>query len=501
MFNQVIDYYSRKTEQDPLVPELLKRCFYIKIDPNLSAISPAEKKGSLPEKKAIMLEYAKKWNWFDTKLKQMDEFRDWDISALNKFWNNISKLILKTYKNILGSIESHKITQKFSNEEMRYISRRITSSFASGENKIKPAVSFNDNPIEKYLFIESISQEDGSITWLLSKGFLSGSGSSKRSIIHKEPNLLAILAWISINRLFQNNTTRVEIKSRYHLLEQNFVRELLNELTLHFSQKKVNIKNKYFFSDPFPILNYVIINLFAKYPKGIEDIYYLIHNSWGENVYEKYNSEMDFSIILTKLLNGALEHKASFKDCVALTSPYPYKAGKDFKLIQFLFQDIYNFFISDEEDGSDRKTTKKYITTLAGNFVLFSHIRIKRENKITCNVFNSELKMLYSLSGIQGIRNIIKVNPMNPELNHLKIIIDNFRNDAVQIYYQKARKYCYFFVSDERGSIIFFRKNADVFQDYLTRLYVITKNIISQVIKNNPGSTLNQKGSKGIEIL
>ncbi len=500
LFNQVMEYYSKKAEQDPLVPELLKRCFYIKIDPNLSTISSGNNKEHVPEKHAVMFEYAKKWNWLEIKLRQMDDFRNWDISVLNKFWNNISKLILKTYKNILSSINSYEITQKFSEEEMRYISRRITSSFASGENKIKPAVSFNDNPIEKFLYIESISQEDGSINWLLSKGLISGSGSSKRSIIHKEPNLLAILAWISINRLYQNNITRVEIKSRFHLLEQNFVRELLNELTLHFSQKKVNIKNKYFFGDPFPILNYVIINLFAKYPKGIEDIYYLTSNSWGENIYEKYESELDFSVILTKLLNGALEHKASFGDCVALTSPYPYKAGKDFKAIQFLFNDIYNFFISDEESITDRKITKKYITTLAGNFVLFSHLRLKKENKITCSAFNNELKMLYSLSGIHGARNIIKVNPLNPELNHIKIIIDNFRSDAVQIYYQKARKYCYFFVSDERGSLVFFRKNADQFQDYLTRLFVFTKNIITQVVKSNPGSTLNQKGSKGIEI-
>ena len=498
MFNMVVEYYSAKAD-DPMVIELLRRCFYIKIDPNLSAVSPDAATEYLPEKITIMQEYTKKWNWLAIKLKQMDDFRDWEISVLNKFWNNISKLILKTYKNILSSIGSSKISQKFSNEEMRYISRKITSSFATGGNKISPAVSFNDNPVEKFLFIESISQDDGSISWLLSKGFLSGSGSSKRSIVHKEPNLLAILAWIGINRLYQNNLTRVDIKSRYHLLEQGYVRELLNDLALHFSRKKVNIKNKYFFTDPFPILNFVIINLFSKYPKGIEDIYYLTHNSWGENIYEKYTSELDFSVILTKLLNGAIEHKQDFKDCVALTSPYPYKASKEFKLILYLFNDTYNFFMNDEP-GSEGKITKKYITTLGGNYVLFSYVRVKRENKITCSIFNNELKMLYSLSGLQGIKNIIKVNQMNPELNHLKIISDNFKDDAIQIYFQKARKYCYFFVSDERGSLIFFRKNADVFQDYLTRLYVFSKNVITQVMKNNPSSAFNRKESKGIEI-
>ncbi len=518
LFDQVLDYYSRKmggnpsrgsdsspggdSSQggDPLALEVLKRCFYIKINPDLTEPSAESKENYISEKKVVMQEYAKKWQWLDIKIKQMDDFHNWDISALNKFWNNISKLILKTFKNILASIESYKISHRFSDEEMRYISRRISSSFASGGNKIKPAVSFSDNPVEKFLFIESISQEDGSISWLLSKGFISGSGASKRSIIHKEPNLLAILAWISINRLFQKNITRVEIKSRYHLLEPGFVRELLNDLTLYFSPKKVHIKNKYFFSDPFPILNYVIINLFVKYPKGIEDIYYLSHNSWGESVYEKYDTELDFSIILTKLLNGAIEHRDSFRNTVAFTSPYPYKSSKSFKSILYLFNDIYNFFITDDNDVSTGKAIKKYITILGGNFVTFTHLRLKKESKIACNVFNTELKMLYSLAGIQGNRNIIKINAANPELNHLKIISENYKDDAIQIYYQKARKYCYFFVCDERGSIIFFRKNADYFQDYLTRLYVFTKNIITQVTKNNPDSTLNRKGSKEIEI-
>jgi adenylate cyclase, class 1 len=500
MFNQVLDYYTRKTDGDPLALEVLKRCFYIKINPELSVTAGEGKEKFVPEKKTVMLEYTKQWQWMNLKIKQMDEFHNWDISALNKFWNNISKLILKTYKNILSSIQSHEISNKFSGEEMRYISRRITSSFAAGGNKIKPSVSFNDNPIENFLFIESISNEDGSISWLLSKGFITGSGASKRSIIHKEPNLLAILAWISINRLFQKNITRVEIKSRYHLLEPGFVRELLNDLTLYFSPKKVIIKNKYFFSDPFPILNYVIINLFAKYPKGIEDIYYLSHNSWGESVYEKFENEIDFATILTKLLNGAIEHKESFKNTVAFTSPYPYKSSKSFKSIMYLFGDIYNFLITEDNDVSTGKAIKKYVAMLGGNFVVFTHLRIKKESRITCNIFNNELKMLYSLAGLQGNRNIIRINAANPELNHLKVITENQKDDAIQIYFQKARKYCYFFVCDERGSIIFFRKNAEFFQDYLTRLYVFTKNMVTHVVKNNPESPLNRKGSKGIEI-
>ncbi|MBN2041158.1 MAG: class I adenylate cyclase [Spirochaetes bacterium] len=500
MFNQVLEYYQKKAEEDPFALEVLKRCFYIKIDPRLSEIGNIEDKKFIPEKQSIMMDYTKKWNWLSAKIRQMDDFHNWELTALNKFWNNISKLILKTYKKILDNIETQIIEKQFTGDELQYISRRIRSSFSYGTNKIKPAISFNDNPIEKFLFIESISQEDGSILWLLSKGFISGAGSSKRSIMHKESSLLAILAWIAINRLFQKNVTRIEIKSRYQLLEKTFVRELLNELTLHFSPKKVNIKNKYFFHDPFPVLNFIIINLSAKYPKGIEDVYYLYHNSWGETIYEKYEREIDLSAILTKLLNGAVEHSDTFINSVYITSPYPYKASKSFKSILFLFNDIYEFFTVKEPDEIPGTITRKYLTVLGGNFILFSHQIVNKENKVTSNVFNTELTMLYSLSSLQGIKNIIRVNPLNPELNHLKIIIENFRADAVQIYYQKARKYCYFFVSDERGSIFFFRKKADNFQDYLTRLYMFSRNIIIQVKKNNPESVFNNKESKGIEI-
>ena len=345
MFNQVYDYYTRNID-DPsfsMSTEILKMCFYIKIDPNLSEYRLIDAKKIKSENILRMMEYIKTWKWTDSKLKQMDNFRNWDITPINKFWNNISKEILKSYKRILNNIESSEVSKRFTQDDIKFITRKIHSSFSYAKNKIRPAVSFKDNPIEKHLTIESISKKDGGINWLLSKGFKSSRSGSERVIIHKEPSLISLLAWISMNRMYQKNYTRVEIKSRFHLLDSGFVRELMNDLTLHFSIKRLHIENDYFYKDPIPLLNFIIINLYSKYPKGIEDIYFLYHNSWGETVHEKYENEIDLAQILTKILNGALLNRNDFNKSVQLTSPYPYGSSKAFKRIHSLFEEIYNF--------------------------------------------------------------------------------------------------------------------------------------------------------------
>ncbi|MDY6967595.1 MAG: class I adenylate cyclase [Spirochaetota bacterium] len=498
MFNQVYDYYLRNIK-DPsfsMSTEILKMCFYIKIDPNLSEYRSIDFKKIKSENLLKMIEYVKTWKWTDSKLKQMDNFRNWDITPINKFWNNISKEILKSYKRILKNIENREISKRFTQEDIKFITRKIYSSFSYAENKIRPAVSFKDNPIEKHLTIESISKKDGKINWLLSKGFKSNRSASERVVIHKEPSLISLLTWISMNRMYQKNFTRVEIKSRFHLLDSGFVRELMNDLTLHFSIKRLHIENDYFYKDPIPLLNFIIINLYSKYPKGIEDIYFLYHNSWGETVYEKYENEIDLSQILIKILNGALLNRYDFNMCVQIKSPYPYGSSTAFKRIKSLIEQIYNFFITKEPEHN---VEKKYITILGNNYIVYTKRKVQGEEKVLCNIFESELKMFYSLSNNIGLKTIIMVDSKIPEFRYLLKIIESHRENAIQIYYQKERKYCYFYILDEQGAITFYRENSENFIDYFTRLNLFTKNIIKYVVKNNPESTLNND-SKKIEL-
>ncbi len=504
MFRLVYDYFARNImREDPTADEILKTCFYLKVEPNLSQYVTLQqgqmvrtvtagggkvalqRGSSIDEKIAIMNAMVKEWRWDEDRLREIDNFRGWDITAVNTFWNDITKLVLKSYKRITASVGRASIAQKFTDAEIKFFARKIQSSLAPSANKIRPAVIFKDNPIEKQLTVESVSEAGGRIAWLLTKGFIGYNVSSTMLIMHKEPSLIGMLAWISINRLYLKDTTRLEIKSRYQLVENNFLRELLNDLTLHFSIKKLHIRNRYFLVDPFPILNFIIFNLDSKYTRGFEEFYYLYHNSWGETVFERFTREIDLAAVLERILNGALAHKESFDASVWLTSSYPYKSGGAFKAYQSLFRTVYGVFLAEGE-----RSGRKFLTMLGNNFVLYSCRRHQGGDAVECRVFDTEVKMLYSLINLSGMNATLTVDERNPELNYLRAIVERRASGAINIFFQRERKYCYFFIIDECGSLSFYRKGADRFQLYLARLHAFADNAAAHVVSHNPHSPL-----------
>ena len=62
MFNYVFEFYSAITG-DTVATELLKSCFYLKVDPQLSQYLNISNNPNIPEKSRKMLEYTQSWNW------------------------------------------------------------------------------------------------------------------------------------------------------------------------------------------------------------------------------------------------------------------------------------------------------------------------------------------------------------------------------------------------------------------------------------------------------
>ena len=133
---------------------------------------------------------------------------------------------------------------------------------------------------------------------------------------------------------------------------------------------------------------------------------------------------------------------------------------------------------------------KRYVTMMQNTYYVYSTRRVGGGEDVLCKAYDSEIKLLYSLSYNTGIDSSLHIDKTVPELNYLRVIEENFRNDCIQIYFQSETKYCYFFVSDERGALIFYRKNADQLPDYLARLYVYSKNAVNRVVAFNKASPL-----------
>lgn len=484
MFNQVLEFYAIMAK-DVAAAEMLKTCFYLKVDPKLSSHPSQAKDGNVHSqvpKVVKMAEYVKNWSWPPQKLAQMDNFENLNIDAVNKLLGETKKYVLKGYKDILSVIDTTKVKRRLGEDEIKGITRRIYSHFSVSENKIDNTLSFKSYPVEKLLHIEFVRDKDGKEYWLLSKRVIVRNFPAK-IIIHKEDHLIGIVVWISLNKLYQKDYTRLEIDSGIHAIDANYLRELIPELTLYFSSKRAPLQNSYFIRDAFPVTGCIVVNPYSKYAKRIEEMFFLYHNSWGETRFERYRSESDIAHILAKSLTGGIRTGLDADTALRITSSQPFASSRDFDRLHRVIGNVFSFFI---EHNPNLK--KRYVTMLGNQYVVFSSKRSAAEASVTAGVFESEIKMLYNLSFNTGVMNATKVDPAVAELSYLRTIVENTKENAVQIYFQVESKYCYFFVSDERGSIFFFRKSADSYMDYLARLYLFADSAVAGVQRSNPAS-------------
>ncbi|MCP4132018.1 MAG: hypothetical protein GY754_13655, partial [bacterium] len=226
----------------------------------------------------------------------------------------------------------------------------------------------------------------------------------------------------------------------------------------------------------------------------IDDIFLLYHDSWGETKFEVYKNELDIALILTKIINSGLITKLDTESALRITSSHPYHATKSYTRLRFLVKDIYSFFVN--QRSNERK---KYITMLGNRYYLFTNNRKGKEETVTFRIFDTELSLLFGMAYNKGTKTSFRTDPTVPELNHIKTIINNFKDSAIQIYFQAAAKYSYYFISDERGSIIFFRKESGQHNTYLKRLYHFAENVIKQILEENPASSL-EDSKKRVEV-
>jgi len=484
MFDYVYDYYSTIVkDMDAL--EVLKTSFYLKVEPQLSRfLAKKSDEGYDPEKGRIMIEYVKKWNWTGKKIQELDNFHNWSIEPVSKLLNNAKKFVLQEYRRILSNIETHKIKHRFTDEEIKGISRKIYSHFLITDNKIDNTLSFKNYPPEKLLKIEYLRDQKGNETWLLSKRLIIDNRPNK-VIIHKDRTLLGLSVWISLNGLFKKDYTRLEIDAGLHNLETSFLRELITDISSNFMFKKINAFHEEYLKDPYPVMSFIIFNLYSKYSRKIDDIFFLYHDSWGSTQFDYYNSEMDLVKILVRILNGSLITKSDFDSAVNIISSSPFNSTKEFIRLKSSIKDLFTFFTNNNQDSK-----KNYITMMGNQYLILYTKKSEGTTTISTIFCESEAKMLYSLSFNYGLNSTIRADQTIKEMNLMKTILDNVEPNCIQIYFESDKKYSYFYVIDESGSLFYYRKPAEILIDYLTRLYIFARNVSSEVIRQYPESPL-----------
>jgi len=487
MFDQVYDYYH-KIVDDMTSLNIIKTCFYLKVNPRLST---GERKSGEENFTEVMTLYTKKWGWDNDTVRHVDNFENWDIESTNKMMNNTKKVILKGYKNILSALGTEINAGSIDRESLLAINRKIYSHFNPEDKKIDNTLNFKKYPPEKLLSLDYVRDVKGTETWYLNKRIIIN-GKATKILIRKSPHLISLVVWISLNGLYLKDYSRLEIEQGFYHMDSNYIRDLISELSGEFSIKSLNLQNSYFLRDPFPVMSYIIINPFLKYSKKVDEYYFLYHNSWGETRFEVFRNDNDIPAIAARVINGSLISGMSETNSLHITASEPFGSSKEFLTLKSSLKKLLMFF-------SENKTPVKqrFLTMLANRFTIFSNtVKNDGNSSVSFSQYGSEHQMLYTISYNRGIINRNRVDDKIPELEYLSKILSYDSDDSVKIFVGEGRKYSRFFVLNERGSLMMFRKKSEYHNEYLAGLLSFAESAVKQVAESNPGSNLALNGGQ-----
>lgn len=487
MFNNVYDYYSHHVN-DMTALNIIKTCFYLKVNPSLSLTDKKQENDDLRE---IMQEYTRKWGWDNDIIKRVDSFENWDIESTNKMMNNTKKVILKGYKEILNSLGDEINTGNINRESLLAVNRKIYSHFKPEDNKIDNTLNFKKYPPEKLLSLDYIRDIQGRESWYLSKRIIGGNKPLK-ILIRKNPHLLSLIVWISLNGLYLKDYSRLDIEQGFYNMDANYIREIITELSEHFSIKSLDLQNTFFLREPFPVMSYIFINPFSKYSKKIDEIYFLYHNSWGETRFESFQDENKLAEIITRIINGAIITGMDDINALHITSTEPYSSTKEFHILQSTLKNMFQFFTENKA-----RVKQRFFTMIGKRLTVFSNtVKPGGNRSVSFQQYSSEAQMLYSVSYNRGIINMNRADEKITDLEYISKILSYDTGDSIKIFMDEGKKFTSFFLLNERGALMYFRKKNSTGIQYLAGLISFAESTVSRIIESNPASPLAEKGGE-----
>lgn len=471
MFKEVYDFYSAQIKDKSLL-DMLKKNLYLKIDPQLSRYLGVKETKNIPYKVVVMFQYAKAWKWNIEMITDLDNFDNWDFNKVMEFWDTVKKFMLLSYKKISEQFPALKLEKKVSETDFMLLSRKIKTNFKQEPDKIEQFITFKDTPSEAVLYIEPLSQSIDNIEWRLYKRNSVKSDKFVTTTLKVENNLLKLLAWTSLNQIYDPSFSRMTIQSGYARVNQQQVISFLDQSSGFFKEDRIVLKNEYFLGHAFNLLNFLIIDFNIEKSEDIQTVHFLYHTSWGESYLKAYNSEESIIDILYTILKDGCRLAKSFENYCAINTPDPYK--KPYKRLISLFKEAYSVIVENK-----RKKSARFITNIGNKYVMFTRDQDRIEKDVYPNLYN--LLAAVTLKPKEQI--VYHFFSGDPVFNPLNALYNQNANNPIRVAFEEKGNFLIVYIINETGNFFTFINPLKRKEECLVSLYDFCQNVSGRVSK------------------
>jgi adenylate cyclase class 1 len=187
--------------------EIVRRCFYLKSGVTLSCLSPHSAADWRLEKISSLV---KQWTWSHELVATLDNSPHWHAGQLKWFNQQLSELLLVSYKNLLKFASKQTLSERMRVEELGLLARKLHTYFSEDEHLLQPLNRlWSLSTAEKsltifhckqasrfYLYRQAYIEQDPSQAVVRNQG-----NEFDNHPIHDADNICSLVAWSVLNGL------------------------------------------------------------------------------------------------------------------------------------------------------------------------------------------------------------------------------------------------------------------------------------------------------------
>jgi len=241
LFERVETYFLKnKTENDV---DALRTAFYLKIGTQVNENELQH--GTINPKKAILIKLIDSWDWPLEKVRQLNDYSNWQMMKKVHLGERMNKILINSYKNISEkgkSLESKK--SLISSKDTHLLGRKLFSFYRKANNKVENLFALVDGAtFEKeltFLHQQNNPKEIGSWFLIRGKTRLYLEQIDKEDIIKESPNPFFLIAFAAFNNLYDIKTSLL-LRSEKQIIKERDLHNLLIQLSSFLA--KIDIAN------------------------------------------------------------------------------------------------------------------------------------------------------------------------------------------------------------------------------------------------------------------
>ncbi|MBI2381922.1 MAG: class I adenylate cyclase [Gammaproteobacteria bacterium] len=203
MMFQRVEAYLRE-HGEPKRIELVRRCFYLKVNERLSLPYPG-----IPNwRRARLEQLVRSWGWPEQRLVELDNRRRWKVQWAQAERKLLVNELVLSYRYLSAFARRDASLARISQADLNLLGRKLYASFERRAGKLEfvnPQVA-PDLSEECLSFVHSPGESTGESGWLVFSGEVHAEAEASGSLLRRGRELLEVLAWAFFNGLLTPGT-------------------------------------------------------------------------------------------------------------------------------------------------------------------------------------------------------------------------------------------------------------------------------------------------------